>query len=105
MTRPAVRTLAPTLTVLPGGKRLVTRPLDEAEEAWVEVQAVALEAARFASRVHDLARRIEERPSLAPTFAHELVELAPVAYARSKRAHILAQGELDDLRGPRPVPA
>jgi hypothetical protein len=93
----------PALTVLPGGKRLVTRPLGEAEEAWVELQAVTVESGRFAGRAHTIARELQAalvrgQAGTIAQLADELERTAPLVVHRCKHAHLEAQGKLDELR-------
>lgn len=95
----------PALTVLRGGKRLVTRPLDEAEEAWVELQAVSVESGRFAGRAHSIGRELQaalihDNAGAIARLADELERSAPLVYARCKHAHLEAQAKLDELRRP-----
>lgn len=100
------RTMA-RLTVLPGGRSLVTARLDEIEEGWIEVQAIAGEYERFAASVLAAARRIElaiaaDQPGIAGQLAHELELAAPMNAQRARKATIDAQLALDRIH-PEPV--
>lgn len=107
---PAAPDPRPSLTVLPGGKRLVTRPLDEAEEAWVEVQAVADEAMVTDRLSAAGARRIQDHVAngrwwLIGQEAETIEQATVAALNRAKHARRHAQAALDELRRPKPVPA
>lgn len=95
------------LTVLPGGRRMVSLRLDEAEESWIEVQAIAGDYERFADGVLAAARRIEiaiaaGQPGIAGQLAHDLELAAPIHSQRARKATIDAQLALDRM-GPEPV--
>lgn len=93
---------APVLTVIPGGRRRITVDLDQVEEGWIEVQAVALDAMQLAGVAVAAARRIQVaiargHVSFAGQLAHELEAAVPLHGNRARRAHRGAQEALDDL--------
>lgn len=97
----------PTLTVLPGGKRLITQPLDEAEEAWIEVQAVADEAMVPLRLAATKARAIGDHISHGRWWLVgaevETIEAATVAALnRASHARVRAAKALEELRRPGP---
>lgn len=98
---PAVRS-GPILTVLPGGRRDVTLPLDVIEEAYVEQQAIADDALRLGNLALDVARRIQvalyrERYGLAGQYADHLEQAVALHLARARKAKAEAQRAIERL--------
>lgn len=97
----------PHLTVLPGGRRRITLPLADVEEAWVETQAVAADAIEVAGIGLGAARLIQEdlvagRILRAARRAHDLEQTLSARGSRAQLARARAAAALARLQ-PEPV--